>query len=128
MRISLERLKSILATAEILADEKMMAAIRRAEEDIREGRTYTSEEVRRMLGIEDAESPSGTQRRGEEVAEEWVAGGGRLIRWLRAPASWLYSCRISTLKPACWKWWSWVSTSATSCASMALIEMQSVRP
>lgn len=46
-----ELYESILETLEILGDEKMMAAIRRSIEDIREGRGYTSEEMRRRLGL-----------------------------------------------------------------------------
>ena len=46
-----ELYESIVETLEILGDEELMASLRQGIRDIREGRTYSSEEARRMLEI-----------------------------------------------------------------------------
>ncbi|MCZ7585039.1 MAG: type II toxin-antitoxin system Phd/YefM family antitoxin [Deltaproteobacteria bacterium] len=42
---------SLMETLEIMGDPEMMAAIRQSEEDIKAGRVYSSEEVRKELGL-----------------------------------------------------------------------------
>lgn len=42
---------SLMETLEIMADPKMMEALKQSAEDIKKGRTYTSDEVRKKLGL-----------------------------------------------------------------------------
>ena len=44
-------LESMIETDEIMSDPKMMEALQRSREDAAAGRTYTTEEMRRELGI-----------------------------------------------------------------------------
>lgn len=46
-----ELYESILETMEILGDPELMTALRQSLKDIREGRTYTTEELRKELEL-----------------------------------------------------------------------------
>ena len=46
-----EHYEAIVETLEVLSDPKLMAALRKSAEDIKRGRTYTSDQVRKRLGM-----------------------------------------------------------------------------
>jgi PHD/YefM family antitoxin component YafN of YafNO toxin-antitoxin module len=46
-----ELYESIIETLEIMSDEKLMASLRKSIRDIKGGRTYSSEEVKKELGL-----------------------------------------------------------------------------
>lgn len=50
--MSIEELESWEETNEILADKKLMKDLRQAEKDIKEGRFYDWEDVKKELGID----------------------------------------------------------------------------
>ncbi len=50
--ISVEELESWEETNEILADKKLMRDLKQAEKDIKEGRVYDWEDVKKELGID----------------------------------------------------------------------------
>jgi antitoxin YefM len=49
--LSLDEYESLEETLEILQDEEALEALRESAEDVREGRLFTLEEVRRELGL-----------------------------------------------------------------------------
>ena len=49
--LSWEQYEGLRETMEILADPELMAALRRGEKDIEEGRTFSTDEVVKELGL-----------------------------------------------------------------------------
>ncbi len=49
--MSWELFESITETLEVLGDEKLMAALRESIQAIRDGKTFTSEQARKKLGL-----------------------------------------------------------------------------
>ena len=49
--MSLDEYESLELTIEVLSDEELMEQLRESEEDVKAGRTYSLEEVKRDLGL-----------------------------------------------------------------------------
>lgn len=49
--MSLDEYESLQETIEVLSDEELMEQLRESEEDVKAGRTYSLEEVKRDLGL-----------------------------------------------------------------------------
>ena len=52
--MSLDEYESLEETIEVLSDEDTLAALRESEEDVKAGRTYSWDEVKRELGLDKA--------------------------------------------------------------------------
>lgn len=50
--LSLDDYEGLLETIEILGDKKLMARLKKAEKEVREGKTRPLNEIRRSLGLE----------------------------------------------------------------------------
>ena len=46
-----EDYEALVETLEVMSDRKLMEALRKSAEDIKKGRTYTSDQVRKRLGV-----------------------------------------------------------------------------
>jgi antitoxin YefM len=65
--ISSEELESLEETNEILADKKLMRDLKQAEKDVKEGRVYDWEDVKKELGLD---VPTKTGRKSQSTAKE----------------------------------------------------------
>ncbi len=52
--MSLDEYESLQETIDVLSDEDTLAALRESEEDVKAGRTYSWDEVKRELGLDKA--------------------------------------------------------------------------